>query len=92
MQGLRTDLSGKVTLGFWAEDAAVVRKGRNATAPLYSLELLSDAIQVALRLGGTTVSVRADKFFKAAIGEPISIHVPSVHCHLFDVDTGQRLG
>ena len=91
VDGLRTDLSGKVTLGFRAEDAAVVREGGNATAPLYSLELLGDATQVALRLGGTTVSVRADKFFKAAIGDPISIHVPSVHCHLFDVDTGHRL-
>jgi multiple sugar transport system ATP-binding protein len=92
VDGLRTGLAGKVTLGFRAEDAAVVQGGGNATAPLYSLELLGDATQVALRLGGTTVSVRADKFFKATIGEPISIHVPPDHCHLFDAETGQRLG
>jgi multiple sugar transport system ATP-binding protein len=91
VDGLRTDFAGKVTLGFRAEDASVVREGGNAAAPLYSLELLGDTTQVALRLGGTTVSVRADKLFKATIGDAISIHVPSGHCHLFDIETGRRL-
>jgi len=91
VDGLRSDLGGPVTLGFRAEDAAVVREGGNATAPLYSLELLGDATQVALRLGGTTVSVRADKFFKAVIGEAISIRIPAGHCHLFDALSGRRL-
>jgi multiple sugar transport system ATP-binding protein len=91
VDGLRADLAGKVTLGFRAEDAAVVQGGGNATAPLYSLELLGDATQVALRLGGTTVSVRADKYFKATIGEPISILVPPGQCHFFDSGSGQRL-
>ncbi len=91
VDGLRTDVAGRVTLGFRAEDAAVVGEGGNATAPLYSLELLGDATQVAVRLGGATVTVRADKFYKAAIGDPISIRVPSDHCHLFDAETGQRL-
>lgn len=91
VNGLRTDLAGKVTLGFRAEDATVVQTSGNASAPLYTLELLGDATQVALRLGSTTVSVRADKYFRKTIGETISIEVPSVRCHLFDVETGQRL-
>ena len=91
VDGLRTDVAGKVTLGFRAEDASVVQEGGNATAPLYSLELLGDATQVALRLGGTTISVRADKFFKATIGQPISIRVPADQSHLFDPVSGQRL-
>lgn len=92
IDGLPAHISGRVTLGFRAEDAAVVTEGANAAAPLYSLELLGDATQVALRIGGTTVSVRADKFFKAAIGDPIAIRVPVGHCHLFDTDTGLRIG
>lgn len=91
VNGLRTDLAGKVTLGFRAEDATVVQTSGNASAPLYTLELLGDATQVALRLGSTTVSVRADKYFRRTIGEPISIEVPAGRCHLFDVETGQRL-
>jgi multiple sugar transport system ATP-binding protein len=91
VDGLRSDISGPVTLGFRAEDAAVVGEGGDARAPLYSLELLGDATQVAVRLGGTTVTVRADKFFKAAIGDPISIRIPVDHCHLFDAETGRRL-
>ena len=92
VDGLSTDHAGKVTLGFRAEDATVVPQGGNATAPLYSLELLGDATQVALRLGGATASVRAGKHFKAEIGDPISIHIRADHCHLFDVETGRRLG
>ena len=91
LDGLPTEISGKVTVGFRAEDATVVSDGGNATAPLYSLELLGDATQVALRLGGTIASIRADKFFKAEVGDNISIDVHSDHCHLFDIGTGERL-
>lgn len=91
VEGLRSDLSGRVTLGFRAEDATVVSEGANAAAPLYSLELLGDATQVALRVGGTTVSVRADKFFKASIGDRIGVRIPPDHCHLFDAESEQRI-
>lgn len=91
VEGLRKDVSGRIILGFRAEDASVVREGGNAAAPLYSLELLGDATQAALRLGGTTVSVRADKMFKAEIGDSIFIHIPPGHCHLFDIESGKRL-
>jgi len=69
----------------------VVAVSVKKTAPLYSLELLGDATQVALRLGGTIVSVRADKFFKAEVNDIISIDVRPDHCHLFDPGTGLRL-
>jgi len=91
VEGLRRDLAGPVTLGFRAEDASVVSEGGNAAAPLYSLELLGDATQVALRLGGVIISVRADKYFTATIGDQISVRVPPDLCHLFNVETGLRL-
>ncbi|RMD94360.1 MAG: TOBE domain-containing protein, partial [Alphaproteobacteria bacterium] len=60
--------------------------------PIYTLELLGDATMVAVRIGGALVSVKADKSFRAAIGDPVSIAVPRDHCHLFDSRTGARIG
>lgn len=83
---------GTVTLGFRAEDARVVESGGQINAPIYTLELLGDATMVTVRLGRTLVSVRADKGFRAEIGDMASIQVPIDHCHLFDGQTGQRIG
>ena len=49
--GFGKKLSGKITLGFRAEDAEMTKKG-NAVAPLYSIELLGDATISTMRLGG----------------------------------------
>ncbi|MBS8225202.1 ABC transporter ATP-binding protein [Vannielia litorea] len=87
-----TGPDGKVTLGFRAEDAQVVESGGQINAPIYTLELLGDATMVTVRIGKTLVSVRADKSFRAEIDDPVSIAVPSTACHLFDGQTGQRLG
>ena len=83
---------GPVTLGFRAEDADVVEKGGQINAPIYTLELLGDATMVSVRIGGALVSVKADKSFRAEIGDPVSIRVPPDICHLFDAGTGERLG
>ena len=83
---------GKCTLGFRAEDAQVVAGGGQINAPIYTLELLGDATMVTVRLGKILVSVRADKAFRAEIGDMVSIAVPTDHCHLFDGQTGQRIG
>lgn len=83
---------GKVTLGFRAEDAEVSTSGGQITGPIYTLELLGDATMVSLRIGGALVSARTDKSFRAEIGEDISIQIPNSHCHLFDRETGARIG
>jgi multiple sugar transport system ATP-binding protein len=83
---------GKVTLGFRAEDAHVVAQGGEINAPIYTMELLGDATMVSVRLGGALVSVKADKTYRAAIHEDVSIQVHKDHCHLFDAQTGARLG
>jgi len=84
--------TGKITLGFRAEDASVVESGGQINAPIYTLELLGDATMVTVRLDKTLVSVSADKAFRAAIGDIVSIKVPVSHCHLFDGATGERIG
>ena len=79
-------------LGFRAEDAQVVESGGQINAPIYTMELLGDATMVTVRIGGALVSVKADKTYRAEIDDRVSIRVPTEHCHLFDAQTGARLG
>ena len=81
-----------ITLGFRAEDARVVDNGGQINAPIYTLELLGDATMVTVRIGSKLVSVRADKNYRASIDDMVSIEVPAEICHLFDGQTGARIG
>ncbi len=83
---------GPVTLGFRAEDAVVPSEQGQITAPIYTLELLGDATMVSVRIGGALVSAKADKAFRADIGDQVTIEVPSKECHLFDTKSGERIG
>ncbi len=84
---------GPVTLGFRAEDAALAEDGQGQiSAPIYTIELLGDATMLTVRAGGQLVSVKAHKEFRAEIGDMISFAVPQTICHLFDKDSGMRIG
>lgn len=83
---------GAVTLGFRAEDAEVVAKGGQINALVYTMELLGEATMVSVRIGGALISVKADKNYRAEIGDSVSIKVPIKICHLFQADTGERIG
>ncbi len=92
VSGLDKNLRGPVTLGFRAEDARIVAKGGNLAAPVYSMELLGDASQVTVQAGGSLVAIRAAKDYRAAIGSSVTAEVPAAICHLFNAETGERLG
>ena len=83
---------GPLTLGFRAEDAGLATGQGQITAPIYTLELLGDATMISVRVGGALVSVKADKSFRAEIGDPVSFSVPSEICHLFEAGSGARIG
>ena len=83
---------GPITLGFRAEDAYVAASGGEITAPSYTQELLGDSTMVSVRIGGALVSVKADKNFRAEIDDEVSIQIDKEHCHLFDGETGERIG
>ncbi len=84
---------GAITLGFRAEDASLAEIGKGQiTAPIYTMELLGDATMVSIRVGGTLISVKADKSYRANIGEMVSFQVPVEICHPFDGGTGKRIG
>ena len=91
IDGLRTDYSGDVTLGFRAEDAQMVSEGGQAAAPAYSMELLGEATMVTMRAGGALVAIKAAKDYRTEIGEVVRASVPAAICHLFNYQSGQRL-
>ena len=90
VSGFDKKLSGKITLGFRAEDAEMTNKG-NANAPLYSIELLGDATISTMRLGGAICSVKGPKDYRAEIGHPVSALIPQKACHLFNPKNGERI-
>ena len=90
--GLAGAASGAITLGYRAEDASIADPSdAQISAPIYSLELLGDATMVTVRAGGGLVSVKADKDYRAEIGQPVGIAIDPNQCHLFNRDSGQRL-
>ncbi|MEM9580728.1 MAG: sn-glycerol-3-phosphate ABC transporter ATP-binding protein UgpC, partial [Pseudomonadota bacterium] len=92
VSGLDNKLSGKVTLGFRAEDASITQSSGEINAPVYSLELLGDATMVTARVaGGTLVSIKASKDYRVEIGDDFSATIPASICHLFDSASGNRL-
>lgn len=91
IEGLDRRHSGAVTLGFRAEDALMSDRDGPISAPIYSVELLGDATMITLRSGDTLVSIKADKEFRAKIGDPFSAMIAPANCHFFDARNGERL-
>ena len=91
ISGLETEVSGPVTLGFRAEDAFVAETQAEANSSVYSLELLGEATMVTMRAGGTILSVKSGKDYRAEIGDTVHARIPADICHLFDAKTGNHL-
>ncbi|CUH81991.1 ABC transporter ATP-binding protein [Tropicibacter naphthalenivorans] len=91
LPGLPSAQSGKVILGFRAEDVTLVPEGGDIHAPIFALELLGEASMVAVRVGRELVNLKAAKDFRAEIGSMVRASIPAQGCHLFDIETGQRL-
>ncbi len=93
IHGITDAPAGAAKLGFRAEDAHLADAGQGEiTAPIYTLELLGDATMVTVRAGGSLVSVKAHKDYRAEIGDPVSIAVQPEICHVFDAQSGARVG
>ena len=89
--GLPTHHNGPVTLGFRAEDAGVAEGDAEIGSAVYSLELLGEATMVTMKVGRNIVSVKSGKDYRVEIGDPVHASVPADICHLFDVQTGERI-
>ena len=92
IEGLKNGHSGPVTLGYRAEDAQVAAKGDGQiSAPIYSIELLGEATMITVRAAGVLTSVKAEKDYRAEIGDGVGIEVPPEICHLFDMSSGSLI-
>lgn len=91
IEGLDAAHAGNATLGFRAEDVSISDNASQLAAPVYSIELLGEASMVSYRLGGSLVSVRAPKDFRAEIGSTVNVQIPAAVCHLFDSTTTLRI-
>lgn len=93
VNGIASEASGAITLGYRAEDARLAQEGDIAqiSAPVYSVELLGDATMVTVHVGGAMVSAKADKAFRTQIGNPIALCIEPSAVHLFDLASGHRL-
>jgi multiple sugar transport system ATP-binding protein len=56
------------------------------------MELLGDATMITVLINNELVSVKVAKDYRAAIGDIVNISVPIEICHLFDSQTGARIG
>lgn len=83
---------GPTTLGFRAEDAEIVGDDCQLSKPAYTMELLGDATMITVRQGDSLISVKAPKEYRASIGEMVRVKIPTEICHLFDAQTGARIG
>ena len=81
---------GSYILGFRAEDAKLKDEG-NLKGPVFSVELLGDATMLTLRIDETFVSVKVQKDYNSKIGKEVFISVPKNICHLYNIDTGERI-
>jgi len=91
ISGFTTAHNGPLTLGFRAEDAEIVQKGGQIASSIYSMELLGEATMATTKLGGSLVSVKAGKEYRAEIGDTVHVKVPAQICHLFNEKTGERI-
>jgi len=92
ISGFQGAPDGPVTCGFRAEDASVAEGEGQLSAPVYSMELLGDSTMVTVKAGGALAAVKAGKEFRTQIGAPFAADIPASICHLFDAQTGERVG
>ena len=58
---------------------------------VYATELMGDHTLVTCRVGGTTMTVKADKAFTCRDGEAIGVGFADTAVHLFDKANGERI-
>ena len=84
--------NGKYILGFRAEDGNVNQNDiGNIKGPIFSIELLGDAVMVALKIDKNLISVKMSNTFNASIGDIITISIESSKCQVFNYKTGLNL-
>ncbi|MEP6971368.1 MAG: TOBE domain-containing protein, partial [Betaproteobacteria bacterium] len=81
-----------VVLGMRAEDMAVTAAADGqVSGEVFSFELLGDSTTVTIKVKDEFITAKADKEFRARMGEKIGFTVPIQRCYLFDGQTQHRM-
>ncbi|WP_191600034.1 ABC transporter ATP-binding protein [Marinomonas algicola] len=87
-----SSLPNNVTIGFRAEDITVsTEENGDIVAPVYSVELLGDSTLISVKIGDALLIAKADKTFRADIGQSVSFIIPPEARHWFDQENGARI-
>lgn len=91
-QSLPAARNGPLTVGVRAEDARLCdHHNAHLFAPVFSCELLGDAVMVTVKLGGQTLTVKTAKDVRLSFGERVGIALPLDKLFWFDAASGVRL-
>ena len=82
--------TGKLTLGFRAEDTAIADTGR-FSGTVYEVEPTGEATYVVLQMGPHRVNLRCDKKFRPDLGTTLRFDLGAGQALFFDTATGQRV-
>ena len=83
--------NGKYVLGFRAEDGIIKKDKGDIRGPIFSIELLGDAIMVTVKIEETFISVKMSNSYTASMGDIVNISILSSKCQIFDNRTGLNL-
>ncbi len=85
--------SAAAVAGVRPEDCRVTEAGAGKiVGDIYTTELMGDHTLVTCRVGGATVTVKADKTFSRPDGEAVGVDFAETAVHLFDKACGDRIG
>ena len=91
-QAIAAPGAGNVTVGVRAEDSSVCdHHHAHLIAPVFACELLGDVVMVTVKLGGHSLTIKADKSVRLGIGERIGIMLPLDKLFWFDANSGVRI-
>ena len=93
VQGLQTASRGPVTLGIRAEDTNIVTESSDAHVhgEVYGVEPTGDMTYLTVRTGEHTIEVKADRNFRAELGDTAHLDFDLNRINYFDAITGSRI-
>ncbi|MFT2109707.1 ABC transporter ATP-binding protein [Marinomonas sp. 2405UD68-3] len=92
VDNVSNQLPSNITMGFRAEDIQVSTEVEgDITAPVYSIELLGDSTLISIKIKDALLIAKADKTFRAKIGQPVSFIIPPEARHWFNREDGSRI-
>ncbi|MEM9583516.1 MAG: ABC transporter ATP-binding protein [Pseudomonadota bacterium] len=84
---------GPIKLGIRPEDCLVVTSdaAHHLSGEVYGVEPTGDMTFLTLRLGEANMEIKADRDYRAELGNPEKVAFDTTRLYFFDAETGQRV-